>query len=104
MRNQLIISEISKTIHSKDINAEVFLYGSRARGSNRKNSDWDILILVEDDIITNDIDDKFRDEIYNIELEYGQIISTIIYQKKYWETKLLFSPLSNNVLKEGVKI
>lgn len=79
-----------------------YLYGSRARGDFRPDSDWDILILVDDNLVTNEIEDKFRDDLYDIELESGQIISTIIYPKSYWKDILLHSPLFKNVTREGI--
>ncbi|MFH1161079.1 MAG: nucleotidyltransferase domain-containing protein [bacterium] len=104
MRNNVIIDRISKSIHDKDPNAETFLFGSCARGDNRKDSDWDILILIDNNTVTNEIEDKFRDELYNIELETGQIISTFIYSKNYWNNSLVYSPLYKNVNTEGVKL
>lgn len=79
-----------------------YLFGSRARGDFRPDSDWDILILVDDDQVTNEIEDKFRDDLYDIELESGQIISTIIYPKDYWKSMLVYSPLFKNVTREGI--
>jgi predicted nucleotidyltransferase len=104
MKNDEILHRISQSIHYKDPTAEAFLFGSRARGDNRKNSDWDILILIDGDKVTNEIDDKFRDELYNIELETGQIISTLVYPKNYWNTSLVFSPLYKKVKMEGVRL
>jgi uncharacterized protein len=104
MRKNQIIERIGKSIHSKDPNAEVFLFGSRARGDYRKDSDWDILILIDNQKVTNEIEDNFRDELYNIELESGQIISTFIYSKEYWKKSLIYSPLYKNVINEGVKL
>lgn len=54
-----------------DITAEAFLFGSRARGDNRINSDWNILILVDNNKVTNEIEDNFREDLYNLELETG---------------------------------
>src|ERR1035437_3591007 len=102
MNQDSILDNITKAIHSKDPNAEAFLFGSRARGDNRPDSDWDILILNLD--ITSEIEDKFRDDLYNLELESGQIISTFIYSKYYWKNKLIFSPLYKNVKKEGIRL
>lgn len=104
MRKDLIINKISKSIHEKDPHAEAFLFGSRARGTNRWDSDWDILILIDNNKVTNEIEDNFRDDLYNIELESGQVISTIIYSKDYWKNNLVYSPLYKNVLKEGIKL
>jgi Nucleotidyltransferase domain. len=104
MNQDSILDNITKAIHSKDPNAEAFLFGSRARGDNRPDSDWDILILIDNLDITNEIEDKFRDDLYNLELESGQIISTFIYSKYYWKNKLIFSPLYKNVKKEGIRL
>ena len=80
----------------------VYLFGSRARGDFRADSDWDILILIDGYQVTNEIEDNFRDELYDLELESGQIISTFIYPKKYWKNKLRYSPLYKNVIKDGI--
>jgi len=104
MKNNQIQERIIKIIHEKDPLAEAYLFGSRARGDFSPNSDWDILILVDDKKITNDIEDKFRDELYNVELDAGQSISTLIYPKEYWKTTLLYSPLYKNINKEGIRL
>jgi uncharacterized protein len=104
MEKSLIQDRIVKIIHDKDPYAEAYLFGSRARGDFRPDSDWDILILVDERKVTNDIEDKFRDELYNIEIESGQTISTFIYPKEYWQSTLIYSPLYKNVNKEGIRL
>lgn len=104
MEKDLTLDKISKSIRISDPNAIAYLFGSRARGDFRSDSDWDILILIDQPKVTPEIEDKFRDELYDLELESGQIISAFIYPKKYWEKTLLFSPLYSNVLKEGVRL
>lgn len=104
MKQELIRTRISKSIHEKDPHAEAYLFGSRARGDSRNDSDWDILILVDDRKVTNVIEDKFRDELYELELESGQVISTFIYPKDYWKNTLIYSPLYKNVSREGIRL
>ena len=104
MNNNLIISRIKDAIHHMDPKADAFLFGSRARGDNRSDSDWDILILVDSVKVTNEIEDQFRDGLYDIELESGQIISTFIYPRQLWESSLKFSPLYKNVKNEGLRL
>ncbi len=93
MNQDLIRDKITNSIHKNDPNAEAYLFGSRARGDFRSDSDWDVLILVNDKKITAVVEDKFRNDLYDIELESGQIISTFIYPKEYWKTTLVYSPL-----------
>lgn len=102
MDQKLIKERIKKTIHNKDPNAIAYLFGSRARGDFRPDSDWDILILVDANLVTNQIEDKFRDDLYDIELESGQIISIFIYPKAYWERTMIYSPLYKIVNREGI--
>ena len=104
MSNDAILDSITTAIHGQDPSAQAFLFGSRARGDNKPDSDWDILILVDNQNVTNEIEDKFRDVLYNIELESGQIISTFIYPKSYWQKILKLSPLYKSVKKEGIKL
>lgn len=71
MDRVLIRDRITKTIHEKDPHTEAFLFGSRARGDYKPDSDWDILILIDEAKVTNEIEDKFRNGLYDIELESG---------------------------------
>ncbi len=98
--SQLVKEEINKV----DPTSEVILFGSRARGDNRPDSDWDILILVDNKKVTNEIEDKFRDKLYDIELNSGELISTFIYPKSFWENQLRYSLLYKNITKEGVRL
>lgn len=102
MGNDQIQNKIEKSIQAKDSKAVAYLFGSRARGDFRPDSDWDILILVDDNQVTNEIEDKFREDLYDIELESGQIISTLIYPKDYWKSRMIYSPLFKNVTREGI--
>ena len=104
MQPEQIKNRIATSIYKKDPNAVAYLYGSRARGDFKPDSDWDILILVDDPKFTNELDDKYRNELYDLSLEIEQAISINIYPKKYWKNKLRFSPLYHNVLKEGIRL
>jgi predicted nucleotidyltransferase len=42
-----ITSKVKQTVKEFDPNAEVILFGSRARGDYKKDSDWDFLILTD---------------------------------------------------------
>ena len=99
-----ITSRISSSVHGTDPTAELFLFGSRARGDNRPDSDWDILILVDATKVTPQVEDQFRDKLYDIELETGQIISVFIYTKDFWKNSLQYSPLYEDVYREGLRL
>lgn len=104
MNRNEILYKIKTGITAKDPDAELYLYGSRARGDNRKNSDWDILVITSRDKVTFDYELDLRDPIFDIELEAGESISLLIYSKSDWINKMPFSPLFANVKKEGIRI
>ena len=41
MNDEQILKMIGDSVHTVDPTAEVILFGSRARGDARKDSDWD---------------------------------------------------------------
>jgi len=84
--------------------AEIYLFGSRARGDFKSDSDWDVLVLSPQKQITYDYELKLREPIFDIELETGEVISLLIYSKSDWESKKDISLLFHQVSKEGLKI
>lgn len=103
-KKEKILQKIIGVINNNAPDSEVYLYGSRARGDARKFSDWDILILLNRKNISFDIETRFMDEFYEIELETGAVISPLIYSKKDWVSNNYISPLWENIKKEGIKI
>jgi len=45
--NMNIVDSVKKEVNKIFLNNEVILFGSRARGDFRKDSDWDFLILLK---------------------------------------------------------
>lgn len=99
-----IIEKILELSRSKYPDAEIYLYGSQARGDAKPLSDWDLLILLNAESISFSMETEIMDELYNIELETGQIISPMIYPKKEWTTKYKITPLYQNIRKEGIRL
>lgn len=94
---------IREYVNSVDSKAEVILYGSRARGDERADSDWDILILTDYpvDLAT---EEKFRDKLYDLELEIDEPLSVFIYSKNEWKRRQRITPFYRNVNKEGIAL
>ncbi len=94
---------IRNTISLIDPKAEVILYGSRARGDERTDSDWDILILT-DYSVNLQTERKFRDKLYDLELETGEPFTVFAYSKNEWESKQRITPFYQNVVQEGIQL
>ncbi|MFN0016512.1 MAG: nucleotidyltransferase domain-containing protein [Saprospiraceae bacterium] len=98
-----ILKKIKEYARSVDPDAEVILFGSRARGDAHADSDWDILILISS-AVTLTAEQAFRHKLFEIELEYGIAISTFVYSKTDWNGKFRATPLYDSITKEGTAI
>lgn len=105
MKNK--ISHISQLIRQNiniiDPKAEVILYGSRARGEERTDSDWDILVLTDYPVDLNK-ERMFRDKLYDLELETGEAISIFVFSKDDWFSRQRITPFYQNVTQEGIRL
>ena len=102
MKNSVnILKAIKKLVKERDSSAKIYLYGSRANGNAKKDSDWDLLILLKKDQITSEIENSITDPLYDLEFATGEIISPMIYSQKEWNTKYSITPFYKNVMKEG---
>lgn len=85
-----------------DPSAEIILYGSRARGDAKLESDYDLLVLIDGEI-TLKREDDFRRRLFPIELETGAVLTVILTNKKDWNSSLYDAmPLYQNIKREGV--
>jgi predicted nucleotidyltransferase len=98
-----VLSRIKALAKEIDPTADVILYGSRARGEEHPDSDWDILILVDS---KSDLDYEriFRHKLYDIELELGEAFSVTVHNKNEWKSKYWMTPLYQNISREGIRI
>ncbi|HBG26369.1 MAG: hypothetical protein A2Y10_11420 [Planctomycetes bacterium GWF2_41_51] len=84
--------------------AEIYLFGSRARGEAQEFSDYDILIIVDQNADLK-LSEKILDQIYPIELETEAMISFVVQNRKEWESPLSRAmPFHKNIKREGIRI
>ncbi|NJN28259.1 MAG: nucleotidyltransferase domain-containing protein [Cyclobacteriaceae bacterium] len=99
-----IIDGIIKVATKTHPDSEIILYGSQARGDANKESDWDLLILLNQPNLSFEQETKIMDDYYELELAEGIVISPMIYTKNDWNTKYANIPLHSNINREGIKI
>lgn len=98
-----LLAQIKRYVKEIEPQSEIILYGSRARGDEREDSDWDLLILVPYAAGLRE-EQIFRHKLFDLELEYGQAISTMVKGKEEWEGRFRVTPLYQNILQEGVSL
>jgi predicted nucleotidyltransferase len=79
---------------------QLTLFGSRARGDQRPDSDYDILVIV--DRRSSDLLDFLYDRVMDILLAHGRVVSLKVLEEKDWERLVaLRTPFTMRVKKEG---
>ena len=78
-----IVKKIKNSIKETAPNATVILYGSQARGDYRKNSDVDILILLDKEKITREDEKRVKYPLYDIEFEADDLIADTLQTKGF---------------------
>ena len=96
-----IISQIKRIVREQEPSAKIYLYGSRSKGTARSDSDWDLLILLNRERISYEVEQGITSPLYDLEFDIGEVISPMIYSEKEWNSKYRFTPFYKNVMREG---
>lgn len=100
-----ILSELSELLQQVYGNRlkSVIVYGSVARGTSTKDSDIDILVLVEGSASElRTYEEKLNEVSADISLKYLKVFSIIdVAYQEYWEWRQI-SPFYRNVAEEGI--
>lgn len=84
-------------------NSKAILFGSRARGDARPDSDWDVLILLDKDRITNSDMDEVSYPICEFGWDADMMVNPIMYTMRDWEARR-GTPFYKNVMKDGIPL
>lgn len=82
--------------------AVAILYGSRATGKAKRNSDWDVLVLLNEPRVPSQKELQLRNNLYDLELETGERISSFIYTENEWNGRLSVTPFYRQVKQQGI--
>ena len=98
-----IISLIRDTIRASEPTAQIILYGSRARGDARDDSDWDVLAIVNKPRLSFKDRSNIQYLVWDKGLELGQEINVFPYTRRQWE-EAPPSLFKYNVMHEGIAL
>ncbi len=99
-----ILHQIAERVRSVEPEARIILYGSYARGDEKKDSDIDLLILINRKRVTFQDEKRIAFPLYDIEFNTGKIISPLILSDTDWNKRHRITPFYENVLKEGIEL
>ena len=95
------IQRTAKTVAPKD--AVMYLFGSRARGDERPDSDWDILIVLPKEQLRQSDYDQVSYPFVELGWLLGEKINPIVYTNQEWEACSI-TPFYDNVQRDAVSI
>ena len=81
--------------------SHLWLYGSRARGDYRANSDWDLLVLIDKDKEQLQDFDNYVYPFVEMGWEIGEEINPMLYTPAEWKKRSV-TPFYHNVEQDKV--
>ena len=100
---QQVLQRIKEVVKSIEPTAEVILFVAESIGEANEASDFDFLILTEQEV-TMSYEMHFQELIYDIELEMDTLIEAFLFSKQQWELGATPSPMIESVREEGIII
>ena len=98
-----ILNLIRDTIRASEPTAQIILYGSRARGDAREDSDWDVLAIVNKPRLSLKDRSNIQYLVWDKGLALGQEINVFPYTRRQWE-EAPPSLFKYNVMNEGIAL
>ncbi|HOF89949.1 MAG TPA: nucleotidyltransferase domain-containing protein [Armatimonadota bacterium] len=99
-----VISAVKAAARHVLPDADIILYGSRARGTAGPESDWDFLILT-DETVTVALEETMRKAMDALSLEIAEVISAFLENRQTWKTPLLkATPYHQAIEQEGIAV
>lgn len=94
---------IRSTVRAKEPDAQIILYGSRARGTARPNSDWDVIVLLDKPPMSYMDRSDISCDLWEKGLEVGEEINAFVYTLDQWNSAPP-SLFKYNVREEGIRL
>lgn len=97
------LEEFGKRLKAEFGAKRVYLYGSKARGTDEPDSDVDVAVILPES--SPEIESRMDNLAFEINLEHGCLMSPLYFtEKEISEGPMSESPIYKRVLCEGISI
>ena len=104
MQRAKLLERVKQAVHEVEPDADIVLYGSRARGDAHAESDWDFLILL-DGVVDETRTDAIRHRLYEIEWDCGEVLCSIVRSRQEWDSSLQqATPFAKKLREQGIHL
>ena len=103
IRDNVIIEDIRQSLEQTMPrgSGRVILFGSQSRGTSKEKSDWDILVILNKDVLEPSDYDRITFPLTALGWDLGENISPVMYTEKEWEFNKM-TPFYKNVQRDGI--
>lgn len=103
VRDKETLATLKTTITTEVPDAEVMLFGNRAKGAYDAKSDWDILVLTgKDHPKTRKW--ELQEKLFTVTIQQGTRVNLLLVQKAKWYTDKEFETIRQRIEKELVPV
>jgi len=93
------LSELKTIITTEIPDAEIMLFGNRAKGAYDSQSDWDMLILTTNDY-PQTLKWELQEKLFNVTMKQGTRVNILLAQKAKWQDGQEYEVLRKRIEKE----
>src|SRR5262244_2683517 len=99
-----LLERVKQAVQAVEPEADLVLYGSRARGDAHTESDWDFLILL-DGVVDDARTDAIRHRLYDLEWDCGEVLCSIVRSRQEWDSSLhQATPFAKILRAQGIRV
>lgn len=99
--DRTILNDFATRVRERFSDAQIWAFGSRARGEATWESDLDLLIVLSD--VDQKTDRRIRDIAWEVGFENDRVITTVLLDRAQFENgPMSESTLVANILREGI--